>query len=242
MTHDDTAAAGSLHGAPGRSAGGPGLLVTFDWLLAGASRLASSGGRRILGIVGAPGAGKSTVCAALTRALHGLAAPVGMDGFHLANAELDRLGRRGRKGAPDTFDVDGYVALLGRLHDQQEPVVYAPAFDRGLEEPIGSAVAIRRETPLVITEGNYLLLQEAGWQRVRPLLDEVWFLETAEVLRRSRLISRRRSFGEDEAAACQWVDGVDARNAATVEACRDRADVVLHLPDLPIPRGQVPSC
>jgi pantothenate kinase len=146
---------------------------------------------------------------------------------------LERLGRRDRKGAPDTFDVDGYGALLGRLRDQGEPVVYAPVFDRGLEEPIGSAVAVPRETPLVITEGNYLLLQEGGWQRVRPLLDEVWFLETVEAVRRRRLIGRRRSFGEDETPARRWVDDVDADNATIVEACRGRADLVLSVADLP---------
>lgn len=201
----------------------------MDELIGRAQALARLGQRRMLGITGAPGAGKSTVCAALTEALGADAVLVGMDGFHLANDELVRLGRRQRKGAPDTFDVDGYVALLGRLRHQTAAVIYAPRFDRGLEESIGSAVPVPREVPLVITEGNYLLLDQPGWAGVRDHLDEAWFLDVAADERVDRLVARRRSFGESVEAAAAWVHEVDQANALVVGDSRSRADLVVRL-------------
>lgn len=198
-------------------------------LIARAQALASVGERRILGITGAPGAGKSTLCAALIEALGSQAVLVGMDGFHLANAELLRLGRRQRKGAPDTFDVDGYAAMLGRLRTQDTEVVYAPVFDRGLEESIGSAIPVRREVPLVITEGNYLLHNGPGWQGVRELLDEVWFLDIQQEVRVARLVARRLSYGHTIAEAEAWALGSDQTNALLVDASKDRADLIVHL-------------
>ncbi len=187
------------------------------------------GGRRVLGVTGTPGAGKSTLTGALVGALGDQAVLVGMDGFHLAQAELARLGRASRKGAPDTFDVDGYTALLARLRTVEDHVVYAPRFDRELEEPIGSAVPVPPGASLVITEGNYLLNEEHGWAGVRPQLDEVWFLDVTPRTRRERLVRRRTSFGHplDEAEA--WVRDVDEPNAAVVDRARERADRVLHL-------------
>ena len=133
-------------------------------LVARARVLAAAGGRRILGLTGPPGAGKSTVARTLVDALGpDTAVLVPMDGFHLANVTLRALGRRDRKGAWDTFDVGGYVALLRRLRAADEPVVHAPDFDRQLEEPIGSAVPVAADVPLVVTEGNYLLSREGGW-------------------------------------------------------------------------------
>lgn len=202
---------------------------TLEQLVDRARTLARSGGRRILGITGPPGAGKSTLCAALLAALGDEAVLVEMDGFHLANEELVRLGRRDRKGAPDTFDVGGYVALLDRLRTQTDAVVYAPIFDRSIETSIGSAQAIGSDTPLVITEGNYLLLGEHGWERVGPRLDESWFLDIPAEERAARLVGRRRSHGEDLAAATAWVTQVDDINAVTVTATRRHADLVVTL-------------
>jgi pantothenate kinase len=197
-----------------------------------AAALASSGSRRILGITGAPGAGKSTVCAALLAALGERAALVGMDGFHYANVELQRLERGHRKGAPDTFDVDGYVALLTRLRTPSAGPVYGPVFDRALEEPIGSAVPVFPATPLVLTEGNYLLLEDHGWAAVRSCLDEVWYLDVPPAVREQRLLRRRLSYGHEPQAAEAWVRTVDGRNGRTVESSRSRADLVVHL-DVP---------
>lgn len=195
-----------------------------------ARALITPGRRTLLGIAGAPGAGKSTLVDQIAIALGPLAAVVGMDGFHFAGVELGRLGRRASKGAPDTFDAFGYVALLARLRANDEPVVYAPLFDRALEEPIGSAVPIAREVPLVITEGNYLLLDGEGWSSVRPLLDQVWFLDVPDDVRIARLAARHERYGMAPAVAAERVrTGSDARNAVLVAATRDRADVVLRV-------------
>ncbi|WP_240197621.1 nucleoside/nucleotide kinase family protein [Nonomuraea lactucae] len=200
--------------------------MTLDALMRRAEALAASSDRRILGIVGAPGAGKSSLAAAIVEHLAPRACHVPMDGFHLANAELDRLGRRGRKGAPDTFDVAGYVDLLGRLRAAHEEVVYAPEFRREIEEPVDRAIAIPRDVPLVVTEGNYLLLDEGPWAAVRPLLDEVWYIETSESDRVELLVQRHIAHGKDLAAARAWALGSDQRNAETVAATRHRADLI----------------
>jgi pantothenate kinase len=135
-------------------------MITTEPALERARRLAAGGRRALLGITGPPGGGKSTLASAIASELGDQAVLVGMDGFHLAQSELVRLGRAGRKGAPDTFDAAGYVALLRRLRDASEDVVYAPEFRREIEEPINAAVAVPRDVPLVITEGNYLLVDE----------------------------------------------------------------------------------
>lgn len=197
-------------------------------LVARAGALAASGERRILGIVGPPGAGKSTVGAAVVEALGQRAALVPMDGFHLDNPVLEALGRRSHKGAPDTFDVAGYVALLRCLREGRE-LVYAPRFDRSLELAIGSALPIPADTPLVVTEGIYLLHDDAGWEAVRPLLDEVWFIDVAPEELRRRLVARRVADGDSAEAATAWVEGVDAVNGALVERGRGRADVVVRI-------------
>ena len=194
-----------------------------------------TGARRLVGITGAPGAGKSTLSGALMAALGEHAALVPMDGFHFSNDELVRLGRRDRKGAPDTFDVDGFVALLSRLKTQSVPHIYTPVFDRRLEESIGSAHPVAQTTPLVLVEGNYLLLDDGSWSQVRGLLDEVWFLEVPAGERIRRLIGRRRSFGDTPADAQAWVHGVDQANAAVVDASRPHATLIVHLQPEPAP-------
>ncbi|WP_256106749.1 nucleoside/nucleotide kinase family protein [Streptomyces sp. ODS05-4] len=197
-------------------------------LVARARRLAVPGRRTILGIAGPPGAGKSTLAARLVEELDGLAVLVPMDGFHLAGAELERLGRAGRKGAPDTFDAAGYTALLARLRAADPAVtVYAPAFDRALEEPVAGSVAVAPGVPLVITEGNYLLHEEGPWAGVRPLLDEVWYLDADHRTRLARLVARHVRHGRQPAAAERWVRESDEANARLVAAGRDRADLVV---------------
>ncbi len=204
--------------------------ATMADLVRRAQDLAGAGERRILGIAGAPGAGKSTVCAALAERLGDGVVVVGMDGFHLDNPVLVARGRRQAKGAQDTFDVPGYVSLLRRLAAADEPVTYAPRFDRETETSVGSAVAVPREVPLVVTEGLYLLHDDGGWERVRPLLDEVWYLEVPTEERQRRLVARRVGHGEAEADAADWVLRVDQANADVVEASKPRADRVFRLP------------
>jgi pantothenate kinase len=153
--------------------------ATLAQLLERARRLAVAGERRILDITGAPGSGKSTLAAALVEALAPEAMLAGMDGFHLANRELERLGRRDRKGAADTFDADGYVGLLRRLRDPREELVYGPEFRREIEEPIACAVPVPREIPLVVTEGNDLLVDGGRWSGTRVRADVIVRIKTA---------------------------------------------------------------
>jgi pantothenate kinase len=221
----DTAEDGTS--APGRRA--ERLSCTMDELVERARALGAGGGRRILGIAGAPGAGKSTVAQAIADALGGQAARVGMDAFHLANEVLAAHGSRDRKGAPDTFDPWGYAYLLRRLKTNREPVVYAPVFDRSLEESIGSAIPVAREVPLVITEGNYLLLDAEGWRESREQIDEVWFLDVSDDERKLRLVRRHEVFGKPPEEAQAWALGSDQRNAEAVDATRERADLVIDL-------------
>jgi pantothenate kinase len=194
-----------------------------------AGDLAAAGPRTLLGITGPPGSGKSTLAAMVAARLADAAALVPMDGFHLAQAELVRLGRRDRMGAPDTFDAAGYVALLRRLRRQEEDVVYAPEFRREVEEPIAGAIPVPGSVPLVVTEGNYLLLGDGGWAPVRPLLDEVWYVEVDDRTRVERLVRRHVAFGKTPEAARDWVLRSDEANAARVAATRDRADLVVRL-------------
>jgi len=189
--------------------------------------------RLIVGIAGPPGASKSTLASQLVVLLSGDAVLVPMDGFHLANSVLDNLGRRQHKGAPDTFDANGYLALLRRLRDQTENVVYAPGFRRDLEEPIAAGIPVYHHTPIVITEGNYLLLETAPWSGVRALLDIAWFLDIDRDTRIHRLVARHHAFGKTLKAAREWAEGSDERNAELVRQSRHRADSVFWLADSP---------
>ncbi|MER6128412.1 nucleoside/nucleotide kinase family protein [Streptomyces sp. NPDC001795] len=213
--------------------------MTFDDLLKRAASLARPGRRAVLGITGSPGAGKTTLAEHVVRELNGDGPPwvthVPMDGFHLADVELDRLGRRDRKGAPDTFDAAGYAALLRRLHEESEETVYAPGFERVLEQPIAGAIPVPPSTGLVVTEGNYLLLETGAWARVRRHLDEVWFCEIDEQERIRRLVARHEEFGKDHDTAVAWVLGTDQYNADLVATTRDRADLVVPGSALPTP-------
>ena len=198
-----------------------------------ARALADTGRRRLLGIAGPPGAGKSTLAAAVVAALPGRAVLVPMDGFHLAQTELERLGRADRKGAPDTFDAAGFVALLRRLRDQRpardggDDVVYAPAFDRALEEPVAGSIPVTPDVPLVVVEGNYLLHDDGAWAGVAPLLDACWYVDVDEGLRLDRLTARHAAFGKTPEAARAWALGPDQRNAELVARGRGRATAVV---------------
>jgi pantothenate kinase len=195
-----------------------------------ARALAGQGDRHILGIAGAPGGGKSTLASALVGELGpDTARLVGMDGFHLAQAELERLGRADRKGAPDTFDASGFAALLRRLRALEDAVVYAPEFRREIEEPVACAVPVPREVPLVVAEGNYLLVADGDWADVRALLDAAWFVEGDEDRRRDWLIARHIEFGKAPDIAREWVLRSDERNAELVATTRSRADLVVRV-------------
>jgi len=209
-------------------ASGPQLEAhTFSELLARARDLAAGPHRRILGIAGAPGSGKSTLAARLAKELGQDAVVVPMDGFHLTNRELVRLGRRDRKGAPDTFDIAGYLVLLARLCEGSTNTVYAPMFDRGADTSVAGAIPVGPDVPLVVTEGNYLLLASAGWSQVKPRLDESWFLLPDEKTRVDQLIQRHVHHGRSPQQARDWFDSSDRHNGDLVTRTRHLADVLV---------------
>ncbi len=195
----------------------------------------SVGGRAILGITGCPGCGKSTLAERLVTRLdpeERSVVRVPMDGFHLADAALDRLGRRERKGAIDTFDAFGYLALLGRIRTEQDNPVYAPDFERVLEQPIAASIAIDPEVRLVVTEGNYLLSATSPWPSIRALMAEVWFVGLDDTVRRNRLMVRHVAFGKSEPEARRWVTEVDEPNARQIQSTRHLADLFVDMAEL----------
>ena len=200
-----------------------------------------AGERAVLGITGPPGSGKSTLGEHLADAIaaRGVAVVrVPMDGFHLADDELVRLGRRGRKGAIDTFDVDGYAALLRRARTVRARTVYAPDFDRSLHQPVAGSIPVLPEARLVITEGNYLLSPDPAWRAVRGLLDETWYCDLERDERVRRLVARHERFGKAPDAARDWVASVDEPNAAAIAAWSGTADLVVDVAALDLPPGR----
>ncbi|MDF2143933.1 nucleoside/nucleotide kinase family protein [Knoellia sp. p5-6-4] len=189
--------------------------------------------RVVVGVAGPPGAGKTSLVLDLLAAaedrpgLAGRVAHVPMDGFHLTNAELDRLGRRDRKGAPDTFDAHAYAAVLAAVRDPARPVVTAPSFDHAEGEPVPDSITVPAGADVVLTEGNYLLLDGGPWRAVRALLDEVWFCALADDVRRDRLVARHVAAGREPDDAVEWVHRSDEANAVLVAAGAAAADVVL---------------
>jgi pantothenate kinase len=198
-----------------------------DDLVERVRRLLQGRRRVLLGLCGPPGSGKSTLAERLVGRLGADAVVVPLDGFHLHDAELARLGRLERKGAPDTFDVDGYVALLRRIGHDPGRTVYAPAFDRDRELSLAGAIPVLPEHRIVVTEGNYLLLDRTGWRDVRAELAECWYLDGDDDGRRRRLVERHVGHGRTPEAAEAWVADTDDPNARLVESTREAADLVV---------------
>ena len=204
-------------------ASAPVPVLTFAQASARLATLMQRESRTIVGIIGPPGAGKSTLAQRLLALYPQDAQIVPMDGFHLANVELARLGRSGRKGAPDTFDSHGYVALLRRLREQgADETIYAPEFRREIEEPIAGAIPIFAHAKLLIAEGNYLALDQGGWRHVAGLLDEIWYVEVEQSLRLQRLVARHMQFGRSQQAAEDWAQNTDEPNARLIASTLNR--------------------
>ncbi|MEU0082425.1 nucleoside/nucleotide kinase family protein [Micromonospora tulbaghiae] len=208
-------------------------VLGLDELVARARALAEDGPRQLLGIAGAPGAGKSTLAERVVAALGPAARLVPMDGFHLAGSALARLGRADRKGAPDTFDVNGFVSMLRRLRRLEPTSVWAPEFRRDLEEPVAGAIEVPPEVRLVVTEGNYLLLRDDPWEEVRTLVHQIWFLDLDADLRLRRLTARHEAYGKSPEQARAWALGSDEENARRVAGTAGHADLVVRLADPP---------
>lgn len=189
--------------------------------------LNDSNGRKIIGIVGKPGAGKSTLSKYLIENLpKETVALVPMDGFHLSNKELEKIGLRDRKGAPETFDSFGYAALLQRITTSQNDV-YFPIFHREMEESIAAEGVVTANTKVVLTEGNYLLHNKEGWENVSSILTESWYVEVKDELRLERLVDRHHFYGKERQAAHDWAHGTDENNARLVECTKNLADFLV---------------
>lgn len=189
---------------------------------------ANDSARTIIGIVGKPGGGKSTLSKFLVKSFDPLLVSVlPMDGFHLSNKVLKSLGRSERKGAPDTFDVKGFTNLLERIVRDHSNSIYYPVFDRSIEESIAAQGVVLPSTRVVIVEGNYLMHDQGGWQDVSPLLNQCWYAHLNEDVRISRLISRHIAFGKDPESAKAWAKGTDQRNADLIEAGVARCDFLV---------------
>jgi len=209
----------------------PGLahLRADESLVDRARAMSRTADRALLGIIGPPASGKSTLAARVAAALGDVAVVVPMDGYHLHDTELARLGLSDRKGAPETFDVAGYAALLRRLRNETDRAVYAPEFDRSREESVAGAIGVHPWHRLVITEGNYLLLDSPGWSDVLPLLDETWYVEVDDELRRERLVKRHIANGRSPDEALRWTNVSDQANAEIVARTRKVADVLVDI-------------
>ncbi|MCI5078576.1 nucleoside triphosphate hydrolase [Oricola sp.] len=177
-------------------------------------------GRLIVALAGAPGSGKSTLAEDLVerinRADPGAAAILPMDGYHYDDGLLDELGRRARKGAPDTFDVGGFAHMLRRLRANEEDAVAVPVFDRAIEVARAGARMIARDIRIVVAEGNYLLLDEAPWSQLRPLFDVTVSIDATLDVLRDRLEARWRGFNLPPEVIATKVEGNDLVNARRV--------------------------
>lgn len=202
--------------------------LSFEQALSRVTELLNNAnGRIIIGIVGKPGAGKSTLSSYLIENLpKDSVTLVPMDGYHLSNKELSTLGRRERKGAPDTFDSHGFAALLERIATSKDDI-YFPVFHREIEESIAAEGVVTSKTKIVLTEGNYLLHDEDGWKNVSPNLSESWYVEVNDELRLERLVDRHHFYGKERQAAHDWAHGTDENNARLVAGTKALADFLV---------------
>ena len=186
--------------------------------------------RFIIGIVGKPGAGKSTLTSHLIENLpKNSVSLVPMDGYHLSNQQLKNLGLSDRKGAFNTFDSNGYVSLLKRINTETDQDIYFPVFYREIEESYAADGVVLANTKIVLTEGNYLLFDKSGWEKVAAELTEIWYININDDVRIERLVKRHEFYGKDKESAFNWATGSDEINAKIVESTVSKADVIINL-------------
>lgn len=191
-----------------------------------------SGGRRLLvAIAGAPGSGKSTLADAAALAINrqrsGIAAVFPMDGYHFDDRLLHIMGRRSRKGAPDTFDVDGLGHMLRRLKQNAEDAIAVPVFDRQIEIARAGARLIPREVEIVLCEGNYLLLQQSPWDSLKPLFDFTVLVDVDEAELRRRLVERWQGYGLSPDEIRAKVEDNDLPNGMVIVTSSSKPDLKL---------------
>ena len=192
--------------------------------------LDSQSTRSLIGIVGKPGAGKSTVVEQIEKRYQpNEVSIIPMDGFHLSNEELIALGRRDRKGAPDTFDVVGFTSLLKEVKLNQQGDHKFPIFHREIEASIEDEGLIPKESKVIVVEGNYLFSTEHNWDGIFPLLDHTWFIEIDDEVRIERLIARHIRYGKTPAEAENWSRGSDETNARFIKLTAHRASNIIKL-------------
>jgi pantothenate kinase len=202
--------------------------ITKEETKAIVAECAAAANRTIIGIIGKPGGGKSTLSKYLLKGMDPtLVSVVPMDGFHLSNKVLKELGRSDHKGAHDTFDVKGFTTLIQRIKSDSADAIYYPVFDRSIEESIAAQGVVYPSTRVVIVEGNYLMHDKDGWQEISPLLDQSWYAFLDEDIRISRLISRHIAFGKDPESAKAWAKGSDQVNAELIETGVGRCDFLI---------------
>ena len=204
--------------------------ITREDAIARVSELLNSPNRFILGIVGKPGVGKSTITQFLSEHIASESISIlPMDGFHMSNERLIEFGRRDRKGAPDTFDVDDFAKSLADVRAGHGSDIRFPIFKREIEASIPDAGLIPAQAKLVVVEGNYLLHDDFGWETIGDYLDETWFLDLDDELRMQRLIARHIQYGKTPEAANEWSRGTDEVNARLIEQSRSRATFTVTL-------------
>lgn len=194
----------------------------------------SGADRYLVGVVGYPGAGKSTFAAQLVEAINHLrgfeiAVVVPMDGYHYSNEELDRRGLRPLKGIPDTFDAEGFVRLISELKACCDKSIYCPLFDRSIEASIENEIEVKGEHKIVVSEGNYFLLDREPWKQLPDLFDEIWFINSSLEIILPRLLERHKACGRDEAGTRAKIESTDFPNAKLIEGTRSRATRIIDL-------------
>ncbi len=194
--------------------------------------------RYFLGITGNPASGKSTLAHELATTVNrhmdgDIALVVPMDGFHLPNAVLHERGLYPLKGIPATFDAEGFILLLQRLHESPYRKVGAPSFDHERHDPVYDEITIQPSHRLIVVEGNYLLHDEPPWDRVRSLLDEVWYVDAPRGVIAQRLLERHMRAGRSREDAEKKIASTDIPNVGIIERTRPRADRIIEPSNIP---------